>query len=119
MKNSNPPQHRLSYFPKPHLILIGGLLILLILGQLLMEKQPDSPSTEAPDIKTIQATPPTPKPEDLWDWRTAKVMNGDSLSVIFKRMNISIGELDKILASDEHAKQLTELYPGKTGREQE
>lgn len=111
-KNNNFPFH-LHFFPKPHLILLGGLFLLLAISQLLLSPENSTQDTDD-STKTVQEIPaPEPAKEDnLWQWRSTKVLSGDSLSLIFKRMNVSAAELEKILASDEHAKQLTELYPG-------
>jgi murein DD-endopeptidase MepM/ murein hydrolase activator NlpD len=103
----------LNAFPRPHLILFGGLFLLLMVGQFFLQQPADV--THVRTEKIIQAVPESAKPEkveDEWKWKSEKVLNGDSLSQIFKRLNLSAAVLDKILASDEQAKQLTELYPG-------
>lgn len=111
MKKNKDLRLVLGNFPRPHLILLCGLALLLGISQLLLNYSADQ--KKQPPLKTIAAQEVIePKIEDTWNWHSEKVLNGDSLSQIFQRLNVSAAVLDKILASDEHAKELTELYPG-------
>ncbi|MGE0372462.1 MAG: OapA family protein [Gammaproteobacteria bacterium] len=55
-----------------------------------------------------QAAAPTPEPE----WKTARVGNGDNLSLIFGRLGLSAQELHTILELGGDTKTLKRLYPG-------
>lgn len=116
MKKNNNFRLSLSLFPRSHIILLGALILLLIVSQLLLDNSTSTPPKERPQKHLSQIDmPPEPKPvnaEDAWKWRTEKVLNGDSLSQIFSRLNLSAIVLDKVLSSDEQAKELTKLYPG-------
>jgi murein DD-endopeptidase MepM/ murein hydrolase activator NlpD len=116
MKKNNDFRLSLSLFPRSHIILLGGLLLLLITGQLLLKEPSTTTKKERPHKVAVKNDAPLkPKAiniEDTWKWRTEKVLNGDSLSQIFSRLNLSAIVLDKVLSSDEQAKELTKLYPG-------
>jgi hypothetical protein len=111
MKKNKDLRPILQSFPRPHLILLCGLILLLVISQLLLDHSAKQKKPLA--VKTVVVQEPVkPKIEDTWKWHSEKVLNGDSLSQIFKRLHVSATVLDKILASDEHAKALTKLYPG-------
>jgi murein DD-endopeptidase MepM/ murein hydrolase activator NlpD len=113
MPKQHPAHQRHYLLPRPHWFLLSGLVAVLLISQLLMNHSPQlfSRTKKAPeDVRRIEQ--PILKAEDLWEWKVAKVLNGDSLSKIFKRMNVPSTTLDKVLASDEKAKQLTKLLPG-------
>ncbi len=111
MKKNKDLRPILLSLPRPHLILLCGLILLLILSQFALNYSAEQKKS----LITKNAVPEEPvqhKIEDTWKWHSEKVLSGDSLSEIFKRLHVSANVLDKILASDEHAKELTKLYPG-------
>ncbi len=61
-----------------------------------------------------QTAAPVPAPE----WKTARVENGDNLSLIFGRLGLSAQELHTILELGGDTKSLKRLYPGEEIRVQ-
>lgn len=113
MPNNKQNSHTTRSYHRPIMILLGCLLAILLLSQFIINKDPERYTRSKPKVDTsTQVETAAPKPEDLWTWKVAKVLNGDSLSQIFKRMNVPSSTLEKVLSSDEDAKKLTNLFPG-------
>ncbi len=118
-----------SPFPLRHTLLAGFFLTLIGLAFVLLP----TPEVEAkrsliplainiaPEEEPEEITLPS-KPEELANettspessqlWQTLTVKNGDSLSSLFDRANLSAQELYQLTHSTEDAKLLRRIYPG-------
>ncbi len=94
------------------------------------ESQQESDTITLPLLlpnQTVEPTPETTSPKDAaaaetqekgGKWLEEKVKNGDSLSLIFDRLELSPTLLYNITHSDEEAKALVNIQPGETLRVQ-
>lgn len=118
MKKLENSRHNLKFFPRPHLILLGALFLLLALSQLMLSNMSNRQTItlELPLEKIASQQQATIDKqlsiEDQWRWTEEKVQTGDSLSTIFKRAGISATTLHGIMTSSTDAEQLTKIFPG-------
>lgn len=116
MKAIKEARHNLRFFPRQHIIVLGGLVALLLLSQFLLHIPSHKQRLEL-QIAAEKFTPPVPVIQkkaaaEGWQWREEKVRSGDNLSHIFKRVGVSDAILDRILHCDSRAEQLQQIYPG-------
>lgn len=116
MKKTEEIRLSFKYFPKPHLILLSGLFLLLAISQLMMKSMSEKeiiPLDLILEESSISAEQTSGSPAtESWLWREEKVQSGDNLSTIFKRVGVSATTLHDIMSSNGQADQLTKIYPG-------
>lgn len=114
----------IATFPRRHIALAGALMLVLATASVF------TPSSDAEAKRTQLTLPvaiqPTIIEEDASEtaelteaqpdmpWKTITVKQGDSLSNIFKRANLSAQQLYKLTHSSSDAKVLTKIFPGQT-----
>jgi len=116
MKKTEEIRLSLKFFPRPHLILLSGLFLLLAISQLMLNNMPERQviplELSLDDIREQTEAIEQQSIIEQWQWREEKVQNGDNLSTIFKRVGISATTLHKIMTSSSRAEQLTKIFPG-------
>ena len=85
----------------------GGQSILKEIKQIPL-RLPEAPKTALSSSHSLEDN------LDLEDWHTAIVQPGDSLSLIFSRLGLSIEDLYSLLSSSEEAEALTLVRPGQS-----
>ncbi len=116
MKKTEEIRLSLKFFPRPHLILLSGLFLLLAFSQLMLDSMSERQIIPL-ELPLEEISNPTDTIEDKsiseqWHWREEKVQNGDNLSKIFKRVGVSASTLHKIMTSSSRAEQLTKIFEG-------
>ncbi len=116
-----------QYIPLPmlHRRLIVGIFLFLCLLVLFLPspevtKTPDQ--TQAKELslpdRTQPVPPPEPKirqldPEDIQGkWRAYVIAKGDTLSKVFREMEVQPAELNQLLAAESKVKELSKIHPG-------
>ena len=117
MKVFQTLKQQLQFFPKAHLIVFTGLLMLLGLSQCMQNEQStrklvklelNKKSIRLDNAATTEAI------SDSWIWHKEEVRSGDSVSAIFKRQKISSTVLHHVMSGAKDAERLLKIFPGQT-----
>lgn len=114
----------IAEFPRRHIVFAASVITVIFFVLLLMPSKPAEANRVTQEIPlTITSNPVVAEPEAATTlelkieetpapWLTEKVKNGDNLSLIFQRVNLSAKEVYAIVNSSAEAKKLTRIYPG-------
>jgi murein DD-endopeptidase MepM/ murein hydrolase activator NlpD len=107
----------IKFFPKRHLLIVGGLSGILLTTAVTSYSAKESvrnSQTLALSIpsSTLETENNVVISEPLIVWHTETVKSGDSLSVLFDRAGLSNLVMRRFLNSSKSALQLTKIYPG-------
>jgi len=85
----------------------------------IIASETDSKPSPAKPVEAIRKSalakaPETTEEEPKENWQVVKIREGDTLSKIFSRLNISTKDLHEIMTSKPSSKQLASLQPGQT-----
>lgn len=106
------------------LLLLGGVVVLGIALSVIPDdaKATRAPATELSALPIVKTSAPAEtnikqakipsEPEVPGIWQTAKVKQGDNLSLLFSRNGLSPQELYKLTVDKTAAKQLKKIFPG-------
>lgn len=129
MKNLPQLKQTITFFPRKHFILLGGLLFLLsvavfgfspknhsrdlvnldLANNVLSHENQDALDATAP-LSVIE--PETPV--KTLNWKKEEIRSGDSLATIFNRVGASTNDLYRFINSNDAAQQLKRIFPGQT-----
>jgi murein DD-endopeptidase MepM/ murein hydrolase activator NlpD len=107
----------IKFFPKRHLLIVGGLSGILLTTAVTSYSAKESirsSQTLALSISssTLETEDNVTISEPSIAWHTETVKSGDSLSVLFDRAGLSNLVMRRFLNSGKSALQLTKIYPG-------
>jgi murein DD-endopeptidase MepM/ murein hydrolase activator NlpD len=103
-------------FPKRHLFLACGLLILVGIGMSLMPAgNVSARRIEVPVELGLEEATPLPEVAAVEEtWADQTVRSGDNLSLIFKRAGLNDRAVYQVVNSAPQGKALTRIFPGQT-----
>lgn len=105
---------RLKYFPVPHILGMGTLLVSLAAIAFWPSSQPQDISETSFVLEFTDLQPSLERIPSSAEWHTGTVNSGDSLSVIFNRYGLSATSLHHIASSA--PKEALKIQPGQTLR---
>lgn len=111
-----------GHFPKHHLVLATGTLLIVALALLLWpDHQVEAKRSAVPlamDLQPLFSSdiPPSPEAHDdsINNWVDIKVRSGDNLAKLFQRAGLNAQALHELTSSLADTKPLTRIYPGQT-----
>jgi len=109
----------LAHFPRPHLMLVGGLALGLgVLTALVPSDNVAANRTNMPlplnltVSEPLVETAPVAEPAQQLTWKTLTVKSGDNLSLLFERAGLTHRDVYELMEGNDKAKALRRLHPG-------